>query len=108
MNVYFMKGFACFIATNFPFQLFITMNKCVRIAFTIGKCSGVGLYFSSSKTFLLKEKVIFGPGGLRAKVKADFRVVFRHGQRLVAEPGPTPSPWSILNLFSKIKTVNVH
>ena len=27
--------------------------------------------------------------------KADFRAIFRHGQRSVAEPGPTPSPWSI-------------
>ena len=28
-------------------------------------------------------------------VKADFRMFFLHGQRSVAEPGPTPSPWSI-------------
>ena len=27
--------------------------------------------------------------------KADFRADFRHGQRSVVEPGPTPSPWSI-------------
>ena len=31
--------------------------------------------------------------------KADFRAIFWQGQRLVAEPGPTPSPWSILSSF---------
>ena len=27
--------------------------------------------------------------------KADFRTLFRNGQRSVTEPGPTPNPWSI-------------
>ena len=33
--------------------------------------------------------------------KADFRRGFLHGQRSVAEPGPTPSPWSIGSMFSQ-------
>ena len=28
--------------------------------------------------------------------KGHFRAIFRDGQRSVAEPGPTPSPWSIV------------
>ena len=28
-----------------------------------------------------------------------FRAIFRDGQRSVAEPGPTPSPWSITYFF---------
>ena len=31
--------------------------------------------------------------------KGHFRAIFRDGQRSVAEPGPTSSPWSILILF---------
>ena len=31
--------------------------------------------------------------------KADFRALFLHGQRSVAEPGPTPSPWSISDSY---------
>ena len=31
--------------------------------------------------------------------KTDFRALFLHGQRSVAEPGPTPSPWSIMLSF---------
>ena len=27
--------------------------------------------------------------------KGNLRAIFRDGQRSVAEPGPTPSPWSI-------------
>ena len=41
--------------------------------------------------FFLKIEVIF----IFLPKKADFRAFFRHGQRSVAEPGPTPSPWSI-------------
>ena len=29
--------------------------------------------------------------------KTEFHTVLRHGQRSVAEPGPTPSPWSIVS-----------
>ena len=31
--------------------------------------------------------------------KGHFRAIFRDGQRSVAEPGPTPSPWSISFFF---------
>ena len=37
-------------------------------------------------------KVIF----IFLRKKADFRAIFRHGQRSFAEPGPTPSAWIIL------------
>ena len=30
--------------------------------------------------------------------KADFRAIFRHGQ----EPGPTPSPWSIISIIKQV------
>ena len=33
--------------------------------------------------------------------KGHFRVIFRDGQRSVAEPGPTPSPWSINYTFDE-------
>ena len=36
--------------------------------------------------------VIFFP----PRKKGHFRAIFRGGQRSVAEPGPTPSPWSIV------------
>ena len=37
-------------------------------------------------------KVIF----IFLQKKGDFRAFFLLGQRSVAEPGPTPSPWSII------------
>ena len=42
------------------------------------------------KKYFLEVIYIF----LRKKV--DFRARFRNGQRSVTEPGPTPSPWSIV------------
>ena len=38
-----------------------------------------------------KNQVILFP----PSKKGHFRAIFRNGQHSVAEPGPTPSPWSI-------------
>ena len=41
----------------------------------------------------------FFGGDFFLRKKTDFLAIFRHGQRSVAEPGPTPSPWSISQHF---------
>ena len=56
-------------------------------------------YFSSTSRNLPFVKILqvsfFFP-----RKKGYFRVIFRDGQCSVAEPGPTPSPWSISLLLS--------
>ena len=41
-----------------------------------------------------------------APSKSNFHAIFRHGQRLVAEPGPTPSPWSITKEIENLRGEN--
>ena len=42
-----------------------------------------------------KKNIFFGNFYFFTK-KADFRTRFQNGQRSVTEPGPIPSPWSIV------------
>ena len=54
------------------------------------------LFFSTP--YMRKKNIFLGHFYFFTK-KADFRAFFLHSQRSVAEPGLTPSPWSILSTF---------
>ena len=46
-----------------------------------------------------QKKIFFFGNFFSPRKKGHFRAIFRYGQRSVAEPGPTPSSWSILAMY---------
>ena len=55
-------------------------------------------YFGLTRRYMQKKIFLLGNFYFFTK-KADFGACFRNGQRSVTEPGPTPSPWSIIIIF---------
>ena len=51
----------------------------------------------------MQKKILFLGNFYFPQKKGHFRTIFRDGQSSVADPGPTPSPWSISN-----QVINLH
>ena len=55
-------------------------------------------YFGVTRRYMQKN-IFFLGNFFSPQTKGHFRAIFRDGQRSVAEPGPTPSPWHIKRNF---------